>query len=291
MRAVRALGWPAAAQESRTPSNLGVHAYDGDAQVAHSHNFSLLTTNYFGPGYETDVFDWDVDAHPEEYGAGRARAITAAGTLSAGSGHRDVLPHSRTRTFSREPTAYAASINLLVHPPEEDLRDQHYFDVQRQRVVMPGGLGNDRRIQLIQMAWALGDPAIVPHLSRDPPDAARCRGRAPGAVGDARLFVAERFDRVGAAQTLSQAGKIPKKMPMVAEKPKPRAKDHHGRETGKPEAGAPRRPMALPQDARGFRRRRSGTRLRSGTATGFAAARAKRLADADSRVRSVTEIS
>ncbi len=31
---------------------------------------------------------------------------------------------------------------------------------------MPGGLGNDRRIQLIQMAWALGDPAIVPHLER-----------------------------------------------------------------------------------------------------------------------------
>src|SRR6185369_423021 len=55
---VRAVGWPTAQQEMRTPSNFGVHAYDGDAGVAHTHNFTLLTALYAGSGYETDVYEW-----------------------------------------------------------------------------------------------------------------------------------------------------------------------------------------------------------------------------------------
>jgi hypothetical protein len=44
-----------------------------------------------------------------------------------------------------EPPAYSVSLNLLVHPGEEDLGDQYYFDVRNQTIVAPGGLGNDRR--------------------------------------------------------------------------------------------------------------------------------------------------
>ena len=43
------------------------------------------------------------------------------------------------------------------------------------------------------------------------------------------------------------AGKRPKKMPTLAEKPMPSAKDHHGSETGNPDSQCTSRPMPLPQ--------------------------------------------
>ncbi len=94
-----------------------MHAYDGDAQVAHSHNFSLLDTNYFGPGYETDVFDWDVDDHPDPAPnepvqlQPRGRYQLAPGTVMYYRAFEDAH-------IQYEPTAYSASINLLVHPPK-----------------------------------------------------------------------------------------------------------------------------------------------------------------------------
>jgi hypothetical protein len=160
---VRAIGWPAAHEESRTPSNLGVHAYDGEAQVAHNHNFSILTTCYAGPGYETDLYDWnaldDGDLKRDDRVAlrFRGRQRLEPGTLMFYRAFEDAH-------VQYEPPRYSVSLNLLIHPPEQDLGDQHYFDVQNQTIVTPGGLGNDRRIQLILLAAALGDPSFVPHL-------------------------------------------------------------------------------------------------------------------------------
>src|SRR5215217_5447344 len=51
---------------------------------------------------------------------------------------------------------------------------------------------------------------------------------------------------IGSKRAALMAGKSPKKMPMLAENPIPIANDHHGSETGNPDAQWTIRPMLLP---------------------------------------------
>src|SRR3954453_13048086 len=52
---------------------------------------------------------------------------------------------------------------------------------------------------------------------------------------------------IGSNRDALIAGNRPKKMPTLAENPMPSAKDHHGSETGKPEAQWTISPIALPK--------------------------------------------
>ena len=160
---VRAIGWPAAHQEARTPSNLGVHAYDGEAQVAHNHNFSILSTCYAGPGYETDLYEWRALSDGDLKRDDRVE-LRFCGRKKLEQGKLMFYRAFQDAHVQYEPPAYSVSLNLLVHPGEEDLGDQYYFDVRNHTIVAPGGLGNDRRTQLILLAAALGDRRFVPHL-------------------------------------------------------------------------------------------------------------------------------
>jgi hypothetical protein len=160
---VRALGWPAAHEESRTPSHLGVHAYDGAAQVAHNHNFSILTTCYAGPGYETDLYEW----HTLNHGAVRSDDridMRFCGRKRLEQGRLMFYRAFEDAHVQYEPPAYSVSLNLVVHPTEQDLGDQYYFDIENRSIVTAGGLGNDRRTQLIQLASSLRDPSFLPYL-------------------------------------------------------------------------------------------------------------------------------
>ena len=57
-----------------------------------------------------------------------------------------------------------------------------------------------------------------------------------------RLLVSQRFDRISRDALI--AGKSPKKMPTLAEKPMPMANDHQGSDTGKPESQWTSRPIS-----------------------------------------------
>ena len=177
---VRAVGWPAIGEEMKTPSDLGVHTYDGEAQVAHTHNFTILTTGYAGPGYETDVYEWVRDGHEDPLPDERVhldfvgRHRLTQGTVMQYRAFDDAH-------IQYPPARYSTSLNLLVHPSEEDLRDQLFFDVEKSTVVMAGGRGNDKRVQLIDLAAAVGDPSFAPHLeiiaNEHPAPRVRARGR------------------------------------------------------------------------------------------------------------------
>jgi len=161
---VRVIGWPAADQERRTPSNLGVHAYDGAARVAHNHNFSILSTCYHGPGYETELYEWE-PLNGKEPQSGDKVALRYRGRQRLEQGRTIFYRAFKDAHVQYAPAAYSVTLNLLIHPAEEDLGDQYYFDVENSEIVLPGGLGNDRRIQLIQLAASLRDPSFVAPLA------------------------------------------------------------------------------------------------------------------------------
>src|SRR5436190_20109057 len=96
---------------------------------------------------------------------------------------------------------------------------------------------------------------------------------------------------IGSRREALNAGNRPKKMPTLAEKPMPSAKDHHGSETGKPVSQCTPMPMLLPKmmpitppidvrNAASIRNCQSTSRRRAPSA----------VLTPISRVRSVTEI-
>src|SRR4029453_14090296 len=64
---------------------------------------------------------------------------------------------------------------------------------------------------------------------------------------DARSPYSYRSASIGSMRDALMAGKRPKKMPTLAEKPMPRANDHQGSEIGKPETQWTMTPMLLPR--------------------------------------------
>ncbi|AXA90757.1 hypothetical protein [Massilia sp. YMA4] len=95
----------------------------------HDHNFSFITANYAGPGYETDLYSYEaaqVTGYP-----GESVALTYQGrhTLDA----RTVLLFEAGKDVHRQlpPAAPSASLNLMLTPPDAGLSNQFYFDVER----------------------------------------------------------------------------------------------------------------------------------------------------------------
>lgn len=54
---VRANLWPSGSDVGTGRVYQGQFSYD----LAHDHNFSFLTVGYSGPGYETDIYEYDYD--------------------------------------------------------------------------------------------------------------------------------------------------------------------------------------------------------------------------------------
>ena len=92
----------------------------------HDHNFSFLTANYFGPGYQTELYNYSrknmvgligekVDA--EYLGKFTLDTDTVINFVSQSDFHSQL-----------EPKALSASVNLMVYEEQGGYIDQYYFD-------------------------------------------------------------------------------------------------------------------------------------------------------------------
>lgn len=95
----------------------------------HDHNFSFITANYAGPGYETDLYSYDaaqVTGYP-----GESVELTYQGRHTLDE--RTVLLFEAGKDVHRQlpPAAPSASLNLMLTPPDAGLSHQFYFDVER----------------------------------------------------------------------------------------------------------------------------------------------------------------
>jgi hypothetical protein len=95
----------------------------------HDHNFSFITANYAGPGYETDLYCYDaarITGYPNEP---VALSYQGRHTLD----EHTVLLYEAGKDVHRQlpPSAPSASINLMLTPPDAGLTNQLYFDVER----------------------------------------------------------------------------------------------------------------------------------------------------------------
>lgn len=148
---VRANVWTPRAESDEVRSTQDRVSFYG---VAHDHNFSFLTVGYWGSGYETQIYEVEPGSFEPVEGAPAELVFLERTRLTTGKvmlyrAHRDV--HEQA-----PPDDLSISLNLMLIPPEIDVVDQHYFDLQTRRVASVLGIHNDRVILLCKLAAALG---------------------------------------------------------------------------------------------------------------------------------------
>ncbi|AVR96964.1 hypothetical protein [Pseudoduganella armeniaca] len=136
----------------------------------HDHNFSFITANYAGPGYETDLYSYDaacVTGYPGE-----------AVRLAYQGRHRlddaTVLLYEAGRDVHRQlpPAAPSASLNLMLTPPDAGLTNQFYFDVERGIIRDYVGSWSHKRVDALGFARHWHDehtPALLRQIAESHP--------------------------------------------------------------------------------------------------------------------------
>src|SRR3954469_1426294 len=146
--ALRANFWPA--EEDSVIVNSGTAPFFYD--VPHDHNFSFLTVGYFGPGYESDYYEYDYGAVVGAVGEPAPLRFVERSSLSRGK----VLLYRKHRDVHRQlpPESLSVSLNILALSPPNDFKDQYLFDLERREVA---GVANANGLEaLVALAARLG---------------------------------------------------------------------------------------------------------------------------------------
>lgn len=187
---LRANLWPAATDAAYIASGAAAFAYG----LPHDHNFSFLTTGYWGSGYVSDYYDYDPEAVDGRLGEPLTLRFVERSSLSEGRmmlyrAHRDI--HSQL-----PPERLSVSLNIMEEGEHIPWRDQYIVDLKHGTIA--------RRPTLTQAEMLL---RCAVHLTDEGKDVAeqfakvhpvpRVRANAIAALaadedGDARAAVLER---------------------------------------------------------------------------------------------------
>ena len=149
---VRANIWPAISDMAAGRAYQDQFAYN----LAHDHNFSFMTVNYLGPGYETEIYEYDYD---KVHGyLGEAVDLRFLEKVRFGSGMAMLYRASRDVHVQYAPTELTITLNLMIADPEYRIRDQFFFDLSSRTIAAyPPELAGSSRVALINLAGRVGD--------------------------------------------------------------------------------------------------------------------------------------
>lgn len=128
---LRANIWPSPKDAIFQTSGSACFAYD----APHDHNFSFLTTGYWGPGYGSDYYEYDygkVAGYRGEAAGLRfvERTHLTPGKMMLYRAHRDI--HSQIA-----PQSLSISLNIMHSNPANSWFDQYGFDLDKGTVTGP----------------------------------------------------------------------------------------------------------------------------------------------------------
>jgi hypothetical protein len=149
---VRAAAWPSSAAVSSGRLYQENFAY----HVAHDHNFTFLTVNYLGPGYETEIFEYDrqkVEGFPGE-------PVKLHFLEKKKFEHDSVMLYRASKDVHIQypPAELSITLNLMISTPELSSREQYYFDTAR-KVILDYAPDTEpsKGVSLIKLAALVGD--------------------------------------------------------------------------------------------------------------------------------------
>ncbi|MEP2737224.1 MAG: transposase [Erythrobacter sp.] len=121
---LRANIWPSEQDQCFKSSGARTFVYG----VPHDHNFSFLTSGYFGPGYKSDYYEYDyseVAGYPGEKPPLRfiERSALSEGKIMLYRAHKDI--HSQL-----PPDSMSVSLNIMHVNQAQSWFDQYGFDLE-----------------------------------------------------------------------------------------------------------------------------------------------------------------
>jgi hypothetical protein len=145
---------------------LGMYA------LLHDHDFSFVTVGYFGPGYETTLFECEPERIEGYVGEQVDLRPLGKKALPAGA----LLYFERRRHVHEQspPVAPSVSVNVISLDPETPFVSQYYIDQATSRIVARTSDAFNGRNLLCDLAAALGDArssAPLAALARSHPSA------------------------------------------------------------------------------------------------------------------------
>lgn len=149
---VRANIWPAMADMANGRAYQDHFAYN----FAHDHNYTFLTVGYLGPGYETEIYEYDYDK--VEGFVGEPVEMRFLEKIKFSAGMTMLYRASRDLHIQYPPEELAITLNLMVSLPETRVREQYCFDVVK-RVISsyPNELQGSGRTWFVTMAGFVGN--------------------------------------------------------------------------------------------------------------------------------------
>ena len=123
--------------------------------VPHDHNFSFLTVGYFGPGYETTIYEYDPGRVTGKIGEKVDLRFLETTTLPAGK--MMLYRMSRDVHTQNYPENFSISLNLLLAPPETNQREQFLFDLESSRIAQYARNTASTRLMMCRVARYIGN--------------------------------------------------------------------------------------------------------------------------------------
>ena len=147
---VRANIWPSNGDMANARAYQNQIAYN----LAHDHNFTFLTVTHLGPGYETEIYEYDYD-NTVGY-VGEPVDLRFLEKTKFGTGSVMLYRASRDAHVQYPPTELTITLNLMLAAPEPR-RDQYHFDLASRTISSVGDSNVAGRLSLLRLAALVGD--------------------------------------------------------------------------------------------------------------------------------------
>ncbi|MGH2359560.1 MAG: hypothetical protein ACRDGM_03335, partial [bacterium] len=149
---VRANIWPAIADMASGRAYQDQFAYN----LAHDHNFTFMTVGYLGPGYETEIYEYDYDK-VEGY-IGEPVDLRFLEKVKFASGMVMLYRSNKDVHIQYPPQELTITLNLMVSHPETRMRDQYFFDLTSRTISSyPNEHVATHRASFVNLAGRVGD--------------------------------------------------------------------------------------------------------------------------------------
>jgi hypothetical protein len=132
--------------------------------TAHDHNFDFLTFGYFGPGYRTDIYEYD---------RGRVRGLVGEkvelaflGTTTLETGKTIGFRGGRDVHIQYPPPGFSISLNLICRDPLQLRQPQYFFDTDKKCIIGHVNNAVTGRFSLLRFAKYVGNGETVELLDR-----------------------------------------------------------------------------------------------------------------------------
>lgn len=124
--------------------------------LTHDHNYSFMTVGYHGPGYITEMYEYDNSAVTGKLG--EPVVLRFVERIHFRTGMVMLYEASRDAHTQLPPEDMSISLNFMIATPNVRLRDQYFFDLERGVLLdYPVQADGSRRVSVIRMAADVGD--------------------------------------------------------------------------------------------------------------------------------------